>query len=210
MVAGCVSMGTNYDVAAVDRLRVGMTKAEVISLLGQPNQVFTNSDGSERLVWVYSTGSMLGAAARSVGCYLMQVGASRMFRQTKSVIGRIVAGLAALVSATSATADDWTLACNYEQGVLVEIKYLAGDPSHQVAIVLNGTTDLLVHRAFVPAARLTAPGGYTFIVDRERTGVGNERNLIIRLNTDTMTSTLEAGNGVSWDYLSLRGTCAEK
>ena len=67
LLAGCVSMGTNYDVAAVDRLRVGMTKAEVIGLLGQPNQVVTNSDGSARLVWVHSTGSMFGANARSVG-----------------------------------------------------------------------------------------------------------------------------------------------
>lgn len=67
LLAGCVSMGTNYDVAAVDRLQVGMTKEEVIGLLGQPNQVVTNSDGSERLTWVHSTGSMLGANARSVG-----------------------------------------------------------------------------------------------------------------------------------------------
>lgn len=67
LLAGCVSMGTNYDVAAVDRLRVGMTKAEVIGLLGQPNQIVTNSDGSERLVWVHSAGSMFGANARSVG-----------------------------------------------------------------------------------------------------------------------------------------------
>jgi len=100
--------------------------------------------------------------------------------------------------------------CNYDRGVLVEIKYEAGDPSHEVAVRLNGETDFLTHRAFVPAARLTGPNGYTFIVDRERTGMGNERNLIIRLNTDTMTSTLEAGNGVSWDYLSLQGTCSEK
>ncbi|WP_374614985.1 outer membrane protein assembly factor BamE [Sphingorhabdus sp.] len=67
MLAGCVSMGTNYDVASVDRLQVGMTKAQVIGLLGQPNQVITNADGSERLVWVHSTGSMFGANARSVG-----------------------------------------------------------------------------------------------------------------------------------------------
>jgi hypothetical protein len=66
-LAGCVSMGTNYDPAAVERLRIGMTKAEVIQMLGRPNQVITNSDGSERLVWVHSTGSMLGANARSVG-----------------------------------------------------------------------------------------------------------------------------------------------
>jgi hypothetical protein len=67
LLAGCVSMGTNYDVAAVDRLQVGMTRAQVIGLLGQPNQVVTNADGSERLVWVHSTGSMLGANSRSVG-----------------------------------------------------------------------------------------------------------------------------------------------
>lgn len=67
LCAGCVSMGTNYDVAAVDRLRVGMTKTEVVQLLGQPNQVISNSDGSESLVWVHSTGSMFGANARSVG-----------------------------------------------------------------------------------------------------------------------------------------------
>jgi len=67
LLAGCISMGTNYDVAAVDRLQVGMTKAQVIGLLGQPNQVVTNADGSERLVWVHSTGSMFGANARSVG-----------------------------------------------------------------------------------------------------------------------------------------------
>lgn len=62
-----MSVGTNYDSAAVERLQVGMTKAEVIQILGRPNQVITNSDGSERLVWVHSTGSMFGANARSVG-----------------------------------------------------------------------------------------------------------------------------------------------
>jgi len=67
LLSGCVSMGTNYDVSAVDRLRVGMTKTEVIRLLGQPNQVITNPDRSERLIWVHSTGSMFGANARSVG-----------------------------------------------------------------------------------------------------------------------------------------------
>lgn len=67
MLAGCVSVGTNYDVAAVDKLAVGMTKAEVIGLLGKPNQIITKSDGTERLMWVHSTGSMFGATARSVG-----------------------------------------------------------------------------------------------------------------------------------------------
>lgn len=30
LLSGCVSMGTNYDAEAVDRLRVGMTKAKVV------------------------------------------------------------------------------------------------------------------------------------------------------------------------------------
>jgi hypothetical protein len=67
MLVGCVSMGTNYDVAAVDRLQKGMTKAEVIQMLGKPNQVINYSNGTERLIWVHSTGSMFGANARSVG-----------------------------------------------------------------------------------------------------------------------------------------------
>lgn len=67
LLAGCVSMGTNYDPAAVDHLQVGMTKAEVIRMLGQPNQVVTLSGGGQKLIWVHSTGSMFGANARSVG-----------------------------------------------------------------------------------------------------------------------------------------------
>lgn len=67
VLAGCVSMGTNYDPAAVDRLQVGMTKASVIQMLGQPNQIITLSGGGQKLVWVHSTGSMFGANARSVG-----------------------------------------------------------------------------------------------------------------------------------------------
>ena len=67
LLAGCVSMGTNYDPAAVDRLQVGMTKAEVIRMLGQPNQVITLAGGGQKLIWVHSTGSMFGANARSVG-----------------------------------------------------------------------------------------------------------------------------------------------
>ncbi|MES2176118.1 MAG: outer membrane protein assembly factor BamE [Pseudomonadota bacterium] len=66
MLAGCVSMGTNYDAKAVESLQIGMTKAEVVRLLGQPTQTVTVSDGGQRLIWVHSTASMFGANARSV------------------------------------------------------------------------------------------------------------------------------------------------
>jgi hypothetical protein len=66
MIAGCVSMGTNYDPAAVGRLQKGMTQAEVIQMLGKPNTISTLPDGRVQLGWVHSTGSMFGANARGV------------------------------------------------------------------------------------------------------------------------------------------------
>lgn len=67
-LSACMTnIGTNYSEAAVQQLRVGMTKAEVISLLGQPNQVINQSDGTTRLIWVHSKGSIGGANARSIG-----------------------------------------------------------------------------------------------------------------------------------------------
>ena len=66
LVSGCVSMGTNYDPAAVAKLQPGMTRSEVVALLGKPNSIATAADGSEQLLWVHSKGSMFGATARSV------------------------------------------------------------------------------------------------------------------------------------------------
>ena len=36
-VSGCMSMGTNFDPAAVAQLQPGMTRDEVIRRLGKPN-----------------------------------------------------------------------------------------------------------------------------------------------------------------------------
>jgi hypothetical protein len=65
-VSGCVSVGTNYSEAAATQLQPGMTRAEVVRLLGKPNSIVTLSDGREQLGWVHSTGSMFGAKARSL------------------------------------------------------------------------------------------------------------------------------------------------
>jgi hypothetical protein len=65
-LAGCVSMGTNYDPNRVSLLRPGMTQAQVVTLLGKPNGVATNANGQQVLVWMHSTGSMFGASARSL------------------------------------------------------------------------------------------------------------------------------------------------
>lgn len=66
LVAGCVSMGTNYNEQRASQLQPGMTKAAVIAALGKPNSVVTTSDGRQQLMWIHSTGSMFGAKARSI------------------------------------------------------------------------------------------------------------------------------------------------
>lgn len=59
---GCVSMGTNYKNDAVAQLKPGMTKAQVIALLGKPTSAVTASDGHQQLMWIHSRGTMLGTA----------------------------------------------------------------------------------------------------------------------------------------------------
>ena len=66
LVAGCVSMGTNYNEQRAAQLQPGMTKAAVIAALGKPNSVVTTSDGRQQLMWLHSSGSMFGAKARSI------------------------------------------------------------------------------------------------------------------------------------------------
>ena len=62
----CVSMGTNYDAAALDQITPGTPMAEVIARLGQPNNRTTLPDGQTQLLWLHSTGTAWGSAdARS-------------------------------------------------------------------------------------------------------------------------------------------------
>lgn len=63
----CVSMGANYDPAAVARLTVGMSQSEVVALLGSPSTRVTLADGTQQWMWLHSRGTMLGRGdARSV------------------------------------------------------------------------------------------------------------------------------------------------
>jgi hypothetical protein len=67
LMAGCVSVGTNYDVNALAQLKPGMSRGEVVSLLGKPNTEAKLPDGKTVLGWVHSTGTAFGgASARSV------------------------------------------------------------------------------------------------------------------------------------------------
>ena len=67
LMAGCVSVGTNYDVNALSQLKPGMSQTDVIGLLGKPNSQVKLPDGKTVLGWVHSTGTAFGSAsARSV------------------------------------------------------------------------------------------------------------------------------------------------
>lgn len=64
--AGCVSVGTNYDAAAVDQIAPGTAMSVVIARLGQPNSRTTLPNGQTQLMWLHSTGTAWGTAdARS-------------------------------------------------------------------------------------------------------------------------------------------------
>ena len=65
-LTSCVSIGTNYSEAAAGQLQVGMSRAEVVHMLGKPNSVVTLGDGRMQLGWVHSQGSMFGAKAKSL------------------------------------------------------------------------------------------------------------------------------------------------
>lgn len=60
--SGCVSMGTNYDPAAVAQIAPGTPMAEVIARLGEPNSRTTLPDGGSHLMWLHSTGTAWGTA----------------------------------------------------------------------------------------------------------------------------------------------------
>jgi len=66
LLAGCASVGSNYDPNAVSQLRAGMPKDEVVRLLGKPNTVTTMPNGQTALGWVHSSASVFNVSSRSV------------------------------------------------------------------------------------------------------------------------------------------------
>lgn len=64
-LAGCAS-GTNYNPASVSQLQPGMSKEQVIQMLGKPNSVMTMPNGQTALVWARAKVSPFGASSRSV------------------------------------------------------------------------------------------------------------------------------------------------
>jgi hypothetical protein len=65
LLTGCAS-GTNYNPASVSQLQPGMSKEQVIQMLGKPNSEMTMPDGQTALVWARAKVSPFGASSRSV------------------------------------------------------------------------------------------------------------------------------------------------
>lgn len=67
LLAGCASVGTDYDVNALSQLKPGMSQTEVIGMLGKPNTQARLPDGKTVLVWSHSKAKAFGSVnARSV------------------------------------------------------------------------------------------------------------------------------------------------
>lgn len=71
LLAGCASVGRDFDMQAAGSLEPGLTEAELLSRLGEPTVRAVLPDGRQRLTWVHSKASMFGAAkAKSVSVVL--------------------------------------------------------------------------------------------------------------------------------------------
>lgn len=60
-VAACISGGRPFDTVAAANIAVGATEAEVVALLGAPQQVHVDQEGGRWLGWVHIRGSLFGA-----------------------------------------------------------------------------------------------------------------------------------------------------
>lgn len=63
----CASSGTNFDMAAVDRLQPGMTLAQVSAVLGQPNSITRMANGMQVVVWAHTNVAGSSVQSKSAG-----------------------------------------------------------------------------------------------------------------------------------------------
>ena len=70
-LAGCASIGTNFDPATLTQLTPGMTEAEVVSRMGAPNSRTTMQDGSTSLMWLHSSANAFGSGAANSAAVLI-------------------------------------------------------------------------------------------------------------------------------------------
>lgn len=65
LMAGCISTGHKFDMAAADQLKPGIsTETDAISLLGEPTSREHNPvNGHDGLIWKYAYGTGIGTGA---------------------------------------------------------------------------------------------------------------------------------------------------
>jgi outer membrane protein assembly factor BamE (lipoprotein component of BamABCDE complex) len=67
MLASCASIGPDYDQAAANKIKTGMSQEEVLGLLGQPTTTANNDKGIVVMQWTHGEASAFGAVtARSI------------------------------------------------------------------------------------------------------------------------------------------------
>ena len=67
LIAGCASVGQDFDMAEVDRLQPGVTTLEQAKeKLGKPQSITTAADGRVGVVWVRSQAVMGSASSKGV------------------------------------------------------------------------------------------------------------------------------------------------
>ena len=67
-LSACASSGQEITQQQIDQIVKGQTtKPELLSLLGRPQSVMSNSDGTEILTWAYAHVGFMGSNVKSTG-----------------------------------------------------------------------------------------------------------------------------------------------
>lgn len=62
LTAACATVGTNVTAEQAATIEPGMTRTEVVELLGKPNHAMLDPDGRERLMWIQATSKATAAS----------------------------------------------------------------------------------------------------------------------------------------------------
>ena len=113
----------------------------------------------------------------------------------------IVGTSLAFLFSAPASADDWTLRCDYRGGLQVYVNYLSGDPSYNIYVATSGDSDLGRGQRFAMNNLMTPDETVMF------TQTDGDVQIIFRVSNDSLDSQIEIGSQVSWDYRFISGRC---
>ena len=117
------------------------------------------------------------------------------------VLGLLV-GLTVLAFASPASADDWTLKCDYKGGLKIFASYKAGDPSYEIYVSSSGDSDLGRDQRF-SMNELLSPDETILFTQKD-----GPVQILFRVVRETLATTIEIGSQASWDYKKTVGVCS--